>query len=105
MSRLRAAATTAASDAKISRHIPRLMDEYREMVSALPAALGDARYVDRARAELRKILGEIRVEADAKKIRFLNDKSRLSAALAVAVGGTANNVVAGAGFEPATFGL
>jgi hypothetical protein len=48
---------------------------------------------------------EIRIEADAEEIRFLSEQGRMEAALLRAVGGTANNVVAGAGFEPATFGL
>jgi hypothetical protein len=37
-------------------------------------------------------------EADAEEIRFVSEEGRLEAALLRAVGGTANNVVAGARF-------
>jgi len=49
--------------------MPRFVDEYRELVATLATTLANVN-VDRARAELRKRIGEIRVNATAEEIRL-----------------------------------
>ena len=73
------------------RLIPRLMERYRALVDCLPDCLGDKKKA--ARDALLEIFGEIRLE-----------KSSDGVFAEIDTGGFLM-MVAGAGFEPATFGL
>jgi site-specific DNA recombinase len=88
----------------IERLVGRVMDRYRTMVEALERSLPEAD-IEQARADLRALFGSVKVVADEQEIRFEADPRATQLALLRAAGGSANNVVAGAGFEPATFGL
>jgi hypothetical protein len=92
---------------KLDRIIPGIDDAFRELVADLPNAI--KRDVDRARATVRQYTGSaIRVESDGKTVRFLSESRQMETTLLIAAGGAAalqTSVVAGAGFEPATFGL
>jgi len=59
--------------------IPRLADEYRSLVNDLATTLTSVN-VTRARAEIRKLVGEIQVEATPDEIR-LHASQGLEAAL------------------------
>ena len=81
-------ATEAPAEAsKVDRLIPRVADDYREMVANLPKAVKQD--VDRARASIRQFLGgKIRVEVDEQEARFITEKGRTEAAFLRAVGGS-----------------
>ena len=93
--------------ARLDRVIPRINEGFQTLVDDLPNAV--KRDVDRARASVRQYTGNaIKGESDGKTVRFLSESRRLETTLLVAAGGAAaiqTSVVAGAGFEPATFGL
>ena len=101
------AANASPQLAKVERILPRVVDGYLELVADLPNAL--KRDPARARASIRQLLGgQIRVEVDEKAARFLTQKGRTEAAFLRASGlnfGPQTTLVAGAGFEPATFGF
>ena len=84
--------------------MPRLVDQYREMVDDLANTLTSVN-VNRARAEIRKLVGEIQVQKTPDQIRLMSREGALEAALLRAAGQNQVILVAGAGFEPATFGL
>jgi site-specific DNA recombinase len=90
--------------AEIERLVGLVVDRYRVIVEALERSLPEAD-IEQARAQLRALFGSIKVVADEQEIRFEADLRATQLALLRAAGGSANNVVAGAGFEPATFGL
>jgi hypothetical protein len=78
-------------------------ERYKRLVSILDEALG--RDVHKARSALRQIVGnEIRV-LPHKSGTHLVAKIGLDYEALMASGGSEIFVVAGAGFEPATFGL
>ena len=81
--------TTSSQDA--IRIIPRLMERYRALVDCLPDCLGGRKKA--ARDALLEILGEIRLEKRPDGVWAEIDTGALLL------------MVAGAGFEPATFGL
>jgi hypothetical protein len=88
-------------------------------VSTLPAGIeGDGRNAvanletvltthdaSRGRATLMDQLGEIRVVTTPEEIRFETNEGALEGAFVRAAGSQQLSMVAGAGFEPATFGL
>lgn len=82
---------------------PRIVDKYLQAIDRLPALLTET--ADRAREELRGLIGPIEVESNATEIRFRTKKGAVEGALSRMAGGPSVFVVAGAGFEPATFGL
>ena len=87
------------------QHImPRLVDEYRALVDDLAESLRSIN-VDRARAEMRKLIGDIQVNATPDEIRLVTREGAVETALLRAAGDRPVFLVAGAGFEPATFGL
>ena len=106
---MKAAQATSPKFETIVKHAPRLADHYRELVESLEQNLTSRPSIPRARAELRKLLGgKIRIVTTPDVVRFETEKGRAEAAFLSAAGlGThcAVEVVAGAGFEPATFGL
>ena len=95
--------------------IPAIADEYRAWVSELETVfppdglkigLVSDRDVARTRAQLKKRLGgHIVVTETASDIRFETEASAEKIALRLASDGGQVFLVAGAGFEPATFGL
>ena len=82
----------------------RLEARWRAMVSNLESVLKPPD-IPRARTALRDLIGEIRVVATPEEIRFETKKGAIEGAFLRAAGGQQINLVAGAGFEPATFGL
>ncbi len=84
--------------------MPRLVDEYRELVNNLADTLSNVN-VNRARAEIRKLVGDIRVETTPEEIRLMSSEGAFETALLKSTGQNQVMLVAGAGFEPATFGL
>jgi site-specific DNA recombinase len=100
-------ATAADSKAanKVVAMLPRALDRYRTMLGDLAGVLG--RDVDRARAQLRQLLGDIRLHPAGRGL-----EAEISAdwfgALSLAGTDPARLkvlMVAGAGFEPTTLGL
>ena len=95
------AGTTRASDgSSVADLVPRLTDTYSALVENLERV--PPRYVDRARTTLKGLIGEVRLipEGAALMAEFELEGGRLLAAAEMKI-----SVVAGAGFEPATFGL
>jgi hypothetical protein len=74
------------------------MARYRAMVATLERSLS-APDVEQAQANLRGIFGSIKVVGKEREICFEADLRELHLTLLRGVGGTANNVVAGAGFD------
>lgn len=87
----------------VARLVPRLMDEYRDLVANLPERL-NGQHVHRARAKLRKLYPSIRVVTTPDEIRLEADQS-VEGALLRAVGGPQINLVPGRGLEPPTHAL
>ncbi len=83
---------------------PRVVDRYLSAIDRLPELLNGTA-PDRAREELRRLIGPIEVEADAEEVRFRTKKGALEGALSRMAGGPSVFLVAGVGFEPTTFGL
>ncbi len=105
---------------KAAQMIPKLADEYRAWVNELETILSpdglkrglvSDRVIARARAQLRKRLGGniiVTEMADENEIRFVTEAGIDQMALRMAGNGSNESqviMVAGAGFEPATFGL
>ena len=89
LARLHAARTAPGRD--VERMVAGIEARYARLVRDLDRALLD-RHGDRGRAELRTLLGEYKVEADARKIRFYNVEGRHEAALLRAVGADVSEV-------------
>ena len=90
---------------KVVAMLPRALDRYRTMLGDLADVLG--RDVDRARAQLRQLLGDIRLHPAGRGLEA-EISADWFAALSLAVTDPARLkvlMVAGAGFEPTTFGL
>ena len=94
---LQAAAHTVRP-ADVDRLVAVVMQRYRAMVATLERALPSSD-IEEARSYMRGIFGSIKVESDEREIRFVADLRDTHLALLRGVGGSANNVVAGAGFE------
>ena len=105
---------------KAAKMIPKLADEYRAWVNELETVLSpdglkrglvSDRDIARARAQLRKRLGgniivtETAISEEEMEIRFVTEASTDEIALRMTGNGSQVIMVAGAGFEPATFGL
>ena len=95
-----AVTTRAAGGSSVADLVPRLADTYSTLVENLERV--PTRYVDRARMTLKGLIREVRLtpEGAALMAEFELEGGRLLAAADMKI-----NVVAGAGFEPATFGL
>ena len=98
------AASSRSRSGSVEKIMPRLVDEYRELVDDLATSLTSVN-VSRARAEMRKLVGDIQVETTPNEIRLLSREGLVETALLRAAGQNQVMPVAGAGFEPATFGL
>jgi hypothetical protein len=81
----------------LERLFPQVAERYRALVDRLEKSLAESD-VDIPRAELRTLLGSIRVVSDEQEVRLESDLRGTQAALLRAVGVSANNVVAGACF-------
>ena len=88
----------------VQKMMPRIVDQYRELVDDLAESLASVN-IDRARAEMRKLVGDIQVNATPDEIRLEAREGAVEATLLRAAGERQVFMVAGAGFEPATFGL
>jgi|HubBroStandDraft_4_1064222.scaffolds.fasta_scaffold02724_5 site-specific DNA recombinase len=110
LERLRAAAVPR-EESKVARVIPRIAEGFEELVADLPNAV--KRDVDRARATIRRYVGDKILVAEEIQdgqpvVTFRTCKGLMEAAFLRVAGGShvlQTSVVAGAGFEPATFGL
>ena len=80
------------------QHImPRLVDEYRALVDDLAESLRSVN-ADRARAEIRKLIGDIRVNSTPDEIRLETREGAVETALLRAAGERQVFMVAGARF-------
>jgi site-specific DNA recombinase len=84
--------------------VPRLEEHYVAKVKGLEATLASGD-IAKARTELLDVIGEIDVMATAEEVKFMSRKGAAEYAIARVAGLQQINLVAGAGFEPATFGL
>ncbi len=86
--------------AKVADLLPHLTDSYRELVEDLENV--PPRQVAKARASLKQLLGDVRLvpENDGLIAEISLDSHRLWSKIT-----GVNNMVAGVGFEPTTFGL
>ncbi len=75
--------------------IPRIFDQYRELVGDLAESLASVN-IDRARAEIRKLVGDIQVIATPDEIRLESREGAVEAALLRAAGERQVSIVAGA---------
>ena len=98
--------TVSASSAVIDFH-PQVADLYRQRIGELQAALeADAEACQKAIAALRELIDRIGVVFGKGRGEFaVTIKGRLATILALAHGQDPESLVAGAGFEPATFRL
>ena len=94
----------AAASLDVAQMVPGVVDRFLAAIDDLPDLL-QRTDPDRSREELRRLIGPIEVEADEQEIRFRTKKGAVEGALSRMAGGPSVFVVAGAGFEPATFGL
>ena len=86
---------------KVVTLLPRAQERYREIIERL----GSVRSADEAREQIRTLLGEIKLIATADGYLEAELVGRYEGLVKLAVGAKLNNVVAGEGFEPSTFGL
>ncbi len=77
--------------------MPRIVDQNRELVEDLAETLSSVN-IDRARAEIRKLVGDIQVTATPDEIRLKSREGAVEAALLRAAGERQVFMVAGARF-------
>ena len=95
---------SAPARGSVAYMIPRFAEDYRALVADLAKTLTNVS-VPRARAEIRKLVGEVRVETTEDAIELWSTQTAEQALMRVAGGRQQINLVAGVGFEPTTFGL
>ena len=83
---------------------PRIKDKLLEAAANLPAVIRKTN-AERGRAAIAAIVGDITVKTTDSEIRFESAESAVEQALLRTAGAEYTIMVAGAGFEPATFGL
>jgi site-specific DNA recombinase len=109
LARLQAEQARPRGEDKVLRTLPRVAEIYRELIDDLGAAVIDD--MPRARHELRKLVGdEIRLvkaqDGDYLEAEIAGGPAALLGASCNSLNiNEKNNLVAGAGFEPTTFGL
>lgn len=79
----------------VQQMMPRIVDQYRELVDDLAGSLASVN-IDRARAEIRKLVGDIQVNATPDEIRLESREGAVEAALLRAAGERQVFMVAGA---------
>jgi site-specific DNA recombinase len=108
LERLQQQAQRVPAMPKVEKMLPGIVDAHRAFVADLANRLVHVD-PDRARAEIRRLHGPVKAVPDGDKVRLEVEDGRFEAVLVEAYGGgakpTVRNLVAGAGFEPATFGL
>ena len=88
----------------VSTALPRAMERFRALVADL-GRLAEHDVI-RARNEIRKLVGDVTMTPDGEVLVAEIDRAHVAGALLNAAGSPLQMVmVAGAGFEPATFGL
>jgi len=83
--------------------LPCAAERYRAVVNDLDRL--SKKHVAQAREQIRELVGEIRLVPTADGYLEEVLTGRYEGVSKLAVGGTLNNLVAGRGFEPLTFGL
>ena len=101
---MEAESSARTAHGSVAYMIPRLAQEYRTLVSNLAQTLTVVS-VPRARAELRKLVGELRVETTEDAVEIWSAQTAEQALIRLAGGSQQKILVAGVGFEPTTFGL
>ena len=91
------------SEVKILTVLPQAEERYRKLVQNLSRL--PAQHVDEARQQIKDLVGEIKLLPTAEGYLMAEMRGRYAGLLKLAVGAKLNNVVAGGGFEPPTFGL
>jgi site-specific DNA recombinase len=88
---------------KVATLLPRAAERYRAVVNDLGCL--SKKHVAQAREQIRELVGEIRLTPTADGYLEAVLTRRNEGVLKLAVGSKLNNLVAGEGFEPSTFGL
>ena len=95
--------TRSAQLDKVAAILPRAAERYRRLADDLSAL--SLKHVAQAREQIRTLVGPIRLAPMADGYLEAILTGRYAGLLKLVVGGKLNNVVAGRGFEPLTFGL
>jgi site-specific DNA recombinase len=95
--------TQATKADKIATLLPRAAERYRAVVNDLNRL--SKTHVAQAREQIRELVGEIRLVPTTDGYLEAVMTGRYKGVLKLAVGSKLNNMVAGEGFEPSTFGL
>jgi site-specific DNA recombinase len=95
--------TQATKADKIATLLPRAAERYRAVVNDLNRL--SKTHVAQAREQIRELVGEIRLVPTTDGYLEAVMTGRYEGVLKLAVGSKLNNMVAGEGFEPSTFGL
>ncbi|TKB74286.1 MAG: recombinase family protein [Nitrospira sp.] len=95
--------TRATKADKVATLLPRAVERYRTVVNDLDRL--SKTHVAQAREQIRELVGEIRLVPTADGYLDAVLTGRYEGVLKLAVGAKLNNMVAGEGFEPSTFGL
>ncbi len=91
------------AEAKVLTVLPQAEERYQKLVENLGRL--PARNVDEARQQIKDLVGEIKLVPTTGGYLEAEMAGRYAGLLKLAVGQKLNNVVAGGGFEPPTFGL
>ena len=91
------AASSRSRSGPVEKIMPRRVDEYRELVDDLATSLSSVN-VNRAQAEMRKLVRDIQVEATPDEIKLLSREGSFETALLRAAGQNQVMMVAGARF-------
>ena len=95
--------TRSAQSDKVATLLPRAAERYRQLVDDLSAL--SVKHIAQAREQLRTLVGTIRLAPTADGYLEAALAARYAGLVKLVVGGKLNNLVAGRGFEPLTFGL
>ena len=95
---------TDTSSETVAKLTPRVVDQLRRAAEDMPALLRGV-HPERGRAVISSLVGDITVRSTEAEVIFETKKGAVEGALIRLAGGKHTSVVAGAGFEPATFGL
>ena len=92
-----------AKEDKVVMLLPRARERYEMLVQDLGNL--SRRHVAQAREQVRELVGEIRLVPNAGGYLEAEMTGRYAGLAKLAIGAKLNNLVAGEGFEPSTFGL
>ena len=88
---------------KVATLLPRAKELYQALLEKLGTI--PPQHIAQAREQIRELVGEIRLIPTKDGYLEAELTGRYEGVLKLAVGAKLNNVVAGEGFEPSTFGL